>query len=252
MTLGSLYVEFFGILSIIFYCTKCEKRSLRSVGFSTNGAFKQYLIGLGVGLLMFSSVMLIGYIFGVFVPLGIDIDINILHVALFFGGFIFQGMFEEVVCRGYIMISSSRKNPIIYGVIFNSLFFALLHAANPGISILAIVNLTLFGIFASVYMLRTDNIWGVGAIHTIWNFAQGNIFGLSVSGMDTMPTIFIFRSTGNTLLNGGDFGPEGGLIVTVVLSIAIAAVLIFTPNKTIENTNNADGGTENNVAESDE
>lgn len=132
------------------------------------------------------------------------------------------------------MTSVARKSSVIAGVIANSIIFALLHLVNPGIGILPLVNLTLFGVFASVYMLKTDNIWGVSAIHSIWNFVQGSLYGLSVSGMESMPTIFQFTSTDNTLLNGGAFGPEGGLIVSAVLTISIIITLIVGKKKDTE------------------
>ena len=36
----------------------------------------------------------------------------------------------------------------------------------------------------ALYMLKTDNIWGVAALHGAWNFAQGNLVGVAVSGQD--------------------------------------------------------------------
>jgi membrane protease YdiL (CAAX protease family) len=170
---------------------------------------------------MFAAVVGIGVLTGAFVFEGIADNINWGLIALIFWGFFLQGMEEEILCRGWMMTSVARKSSVLAGVITSSVVFSLLHIFNPGIAILPIINLTLFGLFASIYMLRTDNIWGVSAIHSIWNFTQGSLFGLSVSGMDSMPTILKFSSTENTLLNGGAFGPEGGLIVSIVLIISI-------------------------------
>lgn len=61
----------------------------------------------------------------------------------------------------------------------------------------------------------------------MWNFAQGNIFGVSVSGMDIMASVFSFVPTNEgELINGGTFGLEGGLAVTIVLILATIAVLL--------------------------
>jgi len=83
----------------------------------------------------------------------------------------------------------------------------------------------LFGLFASVYALKFNSIWGVCAIHSAWNFVQGNIFGLQVSGMDKMVTIWRFEAIGNDYITGGDFGPEGGLSVSIVLLIALIVLI---------------------------
>lgn len=68
--------------------------------------------------------------------------------------------------------------PLCVGIVVNSIVFALLHMANTGISLLALLNLFLFGVFMSVYMVRRGNLWGACAIHAVWNFVQGNVFGL--------------------------------------------------------------------------
>ena len=235
ITLITLYFDLVTIILIILYCSIFEKRPISTVGFIKEGCAKQYLKGLLVGFIMFASVIGLGSLVGAYKFAGFKSDTSIISLFLYFGGFVFQGMFEEVLCRGYMMISIARKNSVPMAIFANSLFFMLLHTSNPGFNVLPAINLMLFGIFTSLYMLKTNNIWGVGAIHTIWNFAQGNIFGLNVSGLDKMPTLFSFESTGLELVNGGSFGPEGGFLVTIVMVFGIA--LLCKPNKRIHEDN---------------
>ena len=99
---------------------------------------------------------------------------------------------------------------------------------------MGIINLFLFGVFAALYFLRRGSIWGIGAIHSIWNFAQGNIFGCKVSGSLSGESLFRTNYIGESILfNGGSFGPEGGLAVTIVLFIGIV-VLLPMKNKHVE------------------
>jgi membrane protease YdiL (CAAX protease family) len=129
------------------------------------------------------------------------------------------------------MVSLSNRCHKALAVGISSVTFALLHLANPGISLLALLNLTLFGVFMAVYILRTDDIWGACAIHSAWNFAQGNLVGIRVSGTAQLPTVAVMQPLGEqTLFHGGDFGLEGGLIVTFVTLAAIALTL-FLPQK---------------------
>ena len=86
-----------------------------------------------------------------------------------------QGFYEELVFRGFFMISIIRKNTIFVAVMVNSILFGLTHGFNNGFQVLALLNLILFGIFESIYLLKTGNIWGISAIHSMWNFIQGNI-----------------------------------------------------------------------------
>ena len=126
------------------------------------------------------------------------------------------------------MISMARRYPIVVGILANSLIFGALHLANSGISVLAFVNLVLFGVFASLYFLRRGNIWGVAAFHTMWNLVQGNFYGIKVSGMEMQCSILQSAMTdGKELINGGEFGLEGGLAVTVVYTIGIVVLLLM-------------------------
>lgn len=218
------------MLIVILFCVFLQKRSVQSMGFRGRDFLIQYGKGLLVGFAMFSLVLAIGALFGGFRFAGMEQPIQPAFLLLFFLGFMLQGMEEEVVCRGYFMISLSRRSPMWLAVLLNAAVFALGHIMNPGAGIFPMINLIIFGIFASLYMLRTGNIWGVGAIHSIWNYVQGNFYGLPVSGMTDMPSLMRFELSGSALISGGEFGPEGGLPVTLVYLIGILLTL-FLPEK---------------------
>jgi len=231
----SLFATVFVTFLAILYCKKIEGRSLKSMGFAKKNAMKQYLIGLLIGFFMFSVCVGICMATGALQYGGIVIGGNFIFVILFFFGFLFQGMSEEVLLRGYFMVSLSNKVPIVAAIMINSIVFACLHLMNSGISILAFVNLIGFGVFASIYTMKTNNLWGICAIHSMWNFVQGNFFGILVSGQDTNASIFKFVSTHDgILINGGDFGLEGGLAVSIVLVLATVITLFLNTNKNQE------------------
>ena len=141
-----------------------------------------------------------------------------------FLGFLVQGFSEELLCRGCFMLSVARKNSVAAGILCNALVFAALHLLNSGIGPLPIVNLFLFGVLASLYYLWRGNLWGIAAFHSMWNFTQGNIFGILVSGGDYGVSLLTSELTGSALINGGDFGMEGGLAVTAAMVIGIVLV----------------------------
>jgi membrane protease YdiL (CAAX protease family) len=155
-------------------------------------------------------------------------------VLLFFAGFLIQGMSEELLCRSYLMVSLSRKWPLWACAVSNALLFSLLHVGNPGVTVIALVNIFLFGLFASMLTLRRGSIWMVGAVHSMWNFAQGNLFGIPVSGLAGSPSPLIAEmgeGSWKTLVNGGSFGLEGGLAVTAVLAVACVVVWFASTKK---------------------
>lgn len=229
---SDLYIVIAGISNIaiiliaFLFCKLIQKRGLATLGFIGKGAVKEYLIGLAAGFFMFSAAVLICVLTGALQFEKSSGNLGAGMFLLFFVAYMIQGMAEEVLCRGCFMVSVGRRYPMWAAVILNSLIFAMLHLANSGISVLALVNLTLFGVFASIYFIKRGSIWGIGAFHSIWNLVQGNFYGISVSGMTVKSSIF--KSTmveGKSIINGGAFGLEGGLGVTIVLLIGIFLLL---------------------------
>lgn len=208
-----------------------EQRPLWTTGM-TRPVAKPYLRGLGIGLLLFATAVLLLGLFG-FLEIentgqnqGIWITLGGTLLVLL--GWVVQGAAEELLARGFLLpILGVRWGPAA-GVIVSSLFFSILHLANPNLNFISLVNLFLFGLFAALYALNEGGLWGIFAIHAIWNWAQGNLFGFSVSGLNIQSSIlFDLMETGPDWVTGGLFGPEGGVIVTLVLSIGIFALLFF-------------------------
>ena len=227
----TLFLTVTVIIVCIIYITKIEKRSVQSIGFCGTNPAGEYLIGYGIGIGMLALSWGLCIVTGTATLTGVSPSLSWL-VLLFFLGYLVQGMSEEVLCRGYLMQTLSVRYSPIVAVLLNSAFFALLHGANPGLTPLALLNLLLFGVFASLYMWKRGNIWGVAALHSAWNFAQGNLFGVRVSGTALAPSVLATEfSESGTWFNGGSFGLEGGVAVTIVYAVGIVILLLFPVRK---------------------
>lgn len=209
-----------------------EKRPFWTLGYEAKNALMQYGRGFLAGALMFSGAVAIlavtgGVVFEQGDPTqqGVAALGGVIIVLL---GWIVQGGAEEVLIRGWALpVIGARYKPWI-GLLVSSLIFALLHGLNPGLSAIALVNLALFGVFAGLYAMREGSMWGISALHSVWNWVQGNFFGFEVSGTNAGGgTLLNLKETGADWLTGGAFGPEGGLAVTIVLVIAIAVILFW-------------------------
>ena len=232
MTLVQLFATVGATVAMMLYVKHVEKRSLRTMGFVREHAVSDYLIGMVVAFAMFAACVGICMATGAMVFSGYVLGGRYLMMALFFVGFIIQGMSEETVCRGFMMTSLGSKGGALVGVLFNSLFFGALHLGNSGVTVFSMVNLVLFGLFMSVLVLKLNSIWMACAIHTVWNFVQGNFFGILVSGTDMGPSVFRFVSVpGMGLWNGGSFGMEGGLATCIVLTVATVITLLIKPRE---------------------
>ena len=157
-------------------------------------------------------------------------DFRLLILYLF--GFLIQGAAEEVLLRGYFMVSATNASSPLVAVLFSSMIFSALHIANVGVSLLGLLNIFLFGVLLGFIVFRTRSLWLSMALHGIFNFMEGNVFGFSVSGISTGQSVL--SSTvldGRSLTHGGAVGPEGGAAMTVVLLVAIAIFLLLPQGK---------------------
>ncbi len=225
-----------GIITVlvIIFCRFIEKRKISSMGFRKNGAVKEYLVGMVIGIVILSAAVGICLLTGALTFDGLMPNISFGAIALFFVAYLVQGMSEEVLMRGYFMVSLSRRSPIALAVVISSVAFSLAHISNSNVTVLALINIFLFGVFAGVYILKRGNIWGACAIHSLWNFVQGHIYGIQVSGTTSDQSVLAMSAVnGKELISGGLFGLEGGLAVTIVL-VVCTVVMLFTKTKQSE------------------
>lgn len=221
------------IFIVCFYCQCIERRRLFTMGFATKGAIKEYLGGILIGFTMFSAAYVIILLSGNAEFKGFNVNVSWETILLFFAAYIVQGASEEILLRGFFFVSLSANSSTLTALFSSSAFFAFIHLSNYGIGPIALINIFLFGAFAALYFLRRGTIWGICAIHTVWNFAQGCIYGCNVSGISSTASVFNTVLSGNALFSGGDFGPEGSIAVTIVLLIAIG-ILLPIKNNNIE------------------
>ncbi|MFD0898087.1 CPBP family intramembrane glutamic endopeptidase [Loigolactobacillus binensis] len=149
-----------------------------------------------------------------------------LWLVILFGGYVIQGFSEEILTRGYMLGKLLKTERVFVAVLVNSLLFAVLHLLNSSINILAFINIMAFSVLLALLRLRFNNLWVVSAFHSAWNFAEGPLFGVPVSG--GVSDALVLKTTshlGFDLINGGAFGFEGGFVILLVLLIAIGGLV---------------------------
>ena len=222
--IAMLFCTAFGTLISIFYCRFGEARPLRSMGVVKRKAGIHYLEGALVGAVLMSSIALGSVLFKVN-DISLCKNVKYGTILLIIIGFVIQGMSEEFIFRGFLMNTiGGRHNPYV-AIGVSAVAFSLAHFLNPGYNILVFINLTMFGIFASLYMIAFDDIWGACAIHSVWNFLQGSFYGISVSGTGSVESIFrTTAKSSSVILTGGKFGIEGSIFTTIVLVAGISVI----------------------------
>lgn len=188
----------FIILTVFRWTRKVEKRPIRTLGFYKENFLSALFKGYGLGLSLFILALAGLVVLGQYQFDSIHLDTYSLAFTLFTIPFwILQGTAEELVTRAWLIPQLAKRTNLKVAIIISSSLFTLLHLGNSGITFLSAIDLFLFGVAMSLYLLKTDTIWGIGGIHGAWNFAQGNLFGVLVSGQSSGTSIMKFTPQGN-------------------------------------------------------
>ncbi len=221
------------LATVVVFWRFMDRRRLRSLGLNPELAPRQWLRGAGVGALMMGFIVLAWYtlVDGATWDVNTDALRAAVVVSSGLAGFVVQGAAEELLFRGYVLTNLQEQWGVRWAVGLSATGFALWHAMNPAFNALALINLVLFGIATALYKVRIDHgqLWGVCAIHTVWNWLQQIVFGLPNSGLTTPRDDVLFSVMPNASLPdpiwGGGFGPEGTLAASLVLLALIGVTL---------------------------
>lgn len=191
--LTALFMTTSTVIAFLLASRKYYGRSFRSLGLIRPHALRQYLLGLVIGFVMIAGAAGIALAAGALEYIGLQ-DVSLGMIGLYLLGFMIQGFSEELVMRGFFMNAYAARKGMFSAIIVNSVVFAMLHLGNDGVSVLAMINLILAGIAFSLMAVYFDNIIICSAAHSMWNFAQGNLFGVLVSGIYLPSTVMSFQN----------------------------------------------------------
>ena len=219
-----LGVFVFIALVIFFWVKVVEKRPIRTLGFFKGHIWLNLLKGWGLGTLLLLVSFLGTYLLGGLEFVKVDFSQKtLLYILSLIPFWFIQGGTEELVTRGWLLQTVTNKLNLSWGIAISSSLFSMLHLGNQGVTALSLISIVLVGVLMALYMLKTDNIWGVAALHGAWNFAQGNLVGVAVSGQNAGGSLLHFQARSGVpdWLSGGAFGLEGNLVTCLVLLVGI-------------------------------
>jgi hypothetical protein len=185
------------------------------------------LYDLGLGFLISAAAMVciffLGWMLGA-------LRVDSLHppTICFWTEFLKRAAFafeEEFIFRGLMlsgMVLLFRRSWLALAVM--SALFGLAHAANPGASPFSVGGNALDGLLYGIAFLWSGRLWLPFALHFSWNFVQGPVLGFPVSGFD-LGGLVAQQAVGSSLVTGGSYGPEGGLLGRLAWLIALVLVV---------------------------
>jgi membrane protease YdiL (CAAX protease family) len=228
---------------------KIERRSNGVYGLGGERKLARFFAGLGCGVVCLSLLVLALWKGGFLVFDGrLLFGGEILRYStLWLLGFLFVGLLEEYGTRGFLLYTLARGFSGIYKWLFKtqnssalgfwtaavglSVLFGLGHGKNPGESPIGLLSAGLAGLVFCFSLWRTGSLWWAIGFHTSWDWAQSFLYGVADSGMMAQHHLLASHPVGKPILSGGATGPEGSVLILLILA-AIVAVIVFTlPNK---------------------
>lgn len=222
VVIASLFATVALAVAALVCCRAVEKRPLLSMGIRKKRAVSSALLGFALAFLLLLGSAAFAYFFGAvsFVPAS-GTKWGVLALLLF--GFLVRGFAEEALFRGYLMVSLARGRSLWTSVLVSSFLSAYFHRTGAAVNGVAFLNFFLFGMLASLFMIRFGSLFGAAALHAGWNVGQALLLGSPVSG-EVFPTSLgtFLPAEGATLVSGGAVGLEGGIAVTCLLTLGVA------------------------------
>jgi hypothetical protein len=231
---GSLALfELMGFLGCFKIMTQVfERKPLGVVGLAFHPDWvKELCAGLGIGGVMMVSVSAAEAALRLarFVRSPFPARAELAYGSGLFVILLVSAMDEELVFRGYPFQKLVESLGAPGAVLVSSACFGLAHLANPYHTWISTFNTMLIGIPLSIAYLRTRALWLPVGIHFMWNYLQGFVFGLPVSGIMFATTLLNPQVRGSNWLTGSAYGPEGGLLCTIAV-MGAGIFLFFSPS----------------------
>ena len=139
--------------------------------------------------------------------------------------FLFAAVAEELVCRAILLRTLEERWGTVVALVVSCLFFGFMHLGNDGASVWSCIAIAVSAVEAACFVY-SRNLWMPIGAHWAWNFVQGNVLGVPVSGIDMGHSVVQASLSGPDWLTGGAFGAEAS-VVTVVVSAGVAAWLLW-------------------------
>lgn len=200
-------------------------------------AFGSYGLGLRSGFLRRFAV---GAVWGITPLAALLLGLRALHVADFGGSdvtgqalvragvlyalaFILTGIFEQSAMRGYPLYTLMRSVGFWPAAAITSALFALVHVGNSGEAMVGLIGVFVVGMIFCLMVRRTGDLWFAIGNHFAWDYGETFIFGVPNSGTTATGHLLTTHMHGSRWLTGGSVGPEGSLLVFVVLGLLALA-----------------------------
>lgn len=180
--------------------------------------------GIGLGLVLFSAVAALTALLGGIAITGLGSGAGFWPMLSMAIG---SAFYEEVMFRAVAFRQLEALLGSWAALALTSLLFGAAHIENGGATWFSCLAIAVeAGILLGAAFMLTRRLWLAMGIHAGWNFTQGWVFALPVSGSGGGAGLLATSRSGPEWLSGGAFGLEAGVPALVLASLA-GLVLLY-------------------------
>jgi hypothetical protein len=199
-----------------------EKRPFGDYGLPRRGVFgKSFWVGMVWGIVAITALMLaIGGVGDFSLGRLALHGQRILKFAAFWGAFFLAvGFFEEFLLRGYTQFTLTQGIGFWPAALLLSTTFAALHFRNPGETWIGLLAVAVIGLFFCLTLRRTGTLWFAVGFHASWDWGESYLYSVPDSGVIAPGHLLHSSFHGSRWMTGGSVGPEGSLLLFVVIAL---------------------------------
>ncbi len=199
-----------------------ERKPFAAFGLPVRSAFGRLFwagSAWGFGALTFLLVLLRIFHSFDFGTAGLTSNAAVRYGAAWLVAFLMVGFFEEFLFRGYVLITLASGIGFWPAATVLSLLFGYAHSGNSGESWVGLTAVVVVGLFFCLTVRRTGNLWWVVGFHMAFDWAETFFYGVPDSGMVATGHLLNSHLQGNKWISGGTVGPEGSVLIFVVLGL---------------------------------
>jgi membrane protease YdiL (CAAX protease family) len=128
---------------------------------------------------------------------------------------------EEMASRGYLLTVLRERIGTRGAIAVTSAGFGLLHLSNPGWTLVSLAIVMLAGVLLAVVRVALGSIYAAWMAHLAWNWVMAVPLHAYVSGQRLEAPGYRAVTEGPAWLSGGRWGPEGGLVAALGMSVVL-------------------------------
>jgi membrane protease YdiL (CAAX protease family) len=216
----SALVSLLLLASLAAFARLVERRRPRELSFG--GAFVEWLVGLAGGIALLATTVGLLVAFGLY-RVGTGGTPMALVTGLAF--FAPHALLEEILLRSLVFKITEEAIGSRAALAIQAALFGAMHLGNPSATLFAAIAIMLeAGLLLAVAYMVTRRIWLAWGLHLGWNYAQGSLFGIRVSGTPVGSSFLVSSPMGPESISGGAFGVEAS---PIAIAVCLAATVVL-------------------------